>query len=286
MIRKFAGIPGLRLVPSAMLIAILAGVATVHAQQTPAQQAPTQQPQAQPPTDQPQTQQQPENQQPESQQPSSQESSSSQEASPEDIARKRKAQTHNYKNWTFNIGGGANLPSGTTQQFVRGGGGVGAAGVARNANKYLGLRLDFQFNNLPLKTSALQAAQAPSATSQVYALMLDPIINVPVTKVWSGYIVAGPAFYHRSGKLDSSTAIPGSACNPFFIWWGRCFAGSLPINGHFLNASQNEFGYNFGGGVARKVRSNIEVYAEFRYMHGKHNGLTTDTRPITVGIRW
>jgi opacity protein-like surface antigen len=275
-----------------MLITVLAGVATVHAQQTPAQQnpaqqTPTEQPQTQQPSgDQPQSQQQPENQQPEAQQPSSQDSSSSQEASPEEIARKRKAQSHNYQNWTFNVGGGANLPSGTTQQFVRGGGGVGAAGVARNANKYLGLRLDFQFNNLPLKTSALQTAQAPSATSQVYALMLDPIINIPVTKVWTGYIVVGPGFYHRSGKLDSSTAIPGSACNPFFTWWGRCFAGSLPINGHFLNASQNEFGYNFGGGVARKVRSNIEVYAEFRYMHGKHNGLTTDTRPITIGVRW
>jgi opacity protein-like surface antigen len=288
MIRKFAGIPGLRLVPSAMLIAILAGVATVHAQQTPAQQPPTQQAPAQQPSgDQPQSQQQPENQQPETQQPaSSQESSSSQEASPDEIARKRRAQTHNYKNWTFNVGGGANLPTGTTNQFVRGGGGVGAAGVARNVSKYLGLRLDFQFDNLPLRTSALQAAQAPSANNHVYALMLDPIINIPVTKAWSGYVVAGPGFYHRSGRLDSSTAIPGSACNPFFTWWGHCFAASLPINGHFLNASQNQWGYNFGAGVARKVRSNIEVYAEFRYMHGSANGLTTDTRPITIGIRW
>src|SRR5215469_17967531 len=157
MIRKFVRIPGLRLVSSAMLIAILGGVATVRAQQTPAQQVPAQQTPAQAPGDQPQNQQPPENQQPESQQPSSsQESSSSQEASPEEIARKRKAQAHNYKNWTFNVGGGANLPNGTTQQFVRGGG-VGAAGVAGNANRYLGLRLDFQFDNLPLRTSALQA---------------------------------------------------------------------------------------------------------------------------------
>jgi opacity protein-like surface antigen len=283
MIRKFARIPGLRLVPSAMLIAILAGVATVHAQQTPAQPTPAQQPSG----DQPQTQQQPENQQPENQQAgSSQESSSSQEASPDEIARQRRAKTHNYQNWSFNVGGGANLPNGTTQQFVRGGGGVGAAGVARNVSKYLGLRLDFQFDNLPLRTSALQAAQAPGATSHVYSLMLDPIINLPVTKDWGGYVVVGPGFYHRSGKLDSSTAIPGSACNPFFTWWGHCFAASLPIDGHFLNASQNQWGYNFGGGITRKIRPNIDFYAEFRYMHGSHNGLTTDLRPITIGVRW
>ncbi len=277
MIRKFAGIPGLGIVQLAVLITILAGVATVHAQQTPAQQ---------PSSDQPQSQQ-PESQQPStSQQPSNQESSSSQEASPEEIARERIAKTHNYKNWTFNVGGGASLVNGTTNKFVRGGGGIAAAGVARNYSKYFGFRLDFQFDNLPLRTTALQAAQATGGHSHVYTLTLDPIINIPVTRAWGGYIVFGPGFYHRSGKLDSSTAIPGSACDPFFIWWGHCFNGSLPINGHFLNSSQNEFGYNFGGGITRKIRPNIDFYAEFRYLHGSHARITTDLRPITVGVRW
>ena len=184
------------------------------------------------------------------------------------------------------MGGGASLTNGTTRKFVRGGGGVGAAGAARNYSKYFGVRLDFQFDNLPLRASALQAAQASGATDHVYSLMLDPIINIPVSKNWGGYIVFGPAFYHRSGKLDSSSAIPGSACNPFFIWWGHCFNGSLPINGQFLHSSQNEFGYNFGGAITRKIRPNMDLYVEFRYLHGKHNNITTDLRPITIGVRW
>ena len=114
-----------------------------------------------------------------------------------------------YKNWTFNVGGGASLTSGTTTKFVRSGGGIAAAGVARNYSKYFGLRLDFQLDNLPLRTSALQLAQAPGATSHVYSFTLDPIINIPVTKTWGGYFVVGPRYFHRSGKLDSSTAIPG-----------------------------------------------------------------------------
>src|SRR5215472_7723571 len=177
MIRKLATIPGHGLFQSAIFVLFLSGVAAVHAQQPPAEQPA---PQSQAPQ-QPQTQQQTPDQ------------SSSKETSEETTPARRK-KPPNYKKWTFNAGGGANLPAGTTNTYVRGGGGVVAAGVARNANKYLGLRLDFQFNNLPLRTTALEAAQAPSATSQVYALMLDPIINVPVTKVWSGYIVAGPAF--------------------------------------------------------------------------------------------
>jgi hypothetical protein len=30
----------------------------------------------------------------------------------------------------------------------------------------------------------------------------------------------------------------------------------------------------------------VERYAEFRYMHGKHNNVGTDLRPITIGLRW
>ena len=270
MIRKFATIPGTRVVPSAILMMILAGVATGQDQQPQTQQPQTQQPSA----SEPQTQQQPENP-----------PSNSQEPSTEELGV-RKKKPKDYKNWTFNVGGGANATSGTTRTYVRSGGGVVAAGVARNANKYLGLRLDFQFNDLPLRSSALQLAQATGANSHVYVLNLDPIINVPVTKVWGGYILGGPGFYHRSGKLDSSTAIPGAACNGFFLWWGPCRAASLPINSDFLHSSQNQFGANFGAGITRKIHSDIEFYAEFRYLHGSRNGITTDTRPITIGIRW
>lgn len=265
MIRKFATIPGLTLIHSAILVIVLTGVASVHAQQAPVQQpAPAQ------------TQKQPDNQQ----------SSSSQEASQEETTSSRRTKKRDYKKWTYNVGGGASLPMGATNNYVRGGGGVAAAGVARNYSKYFGFRLDAQFDNLPLRSSSLQLAQAPGATNHDYSLMLDPIINIPASKNWGGYLVFGPSFYHRSGKLDSSSAIPGSACNGFFTWWGHCFDGSLPINGNFLHSSQNEFGYNFGGGITRKLRPNIDFYAEFRWMHGTHNGITTDLRPITIGIRW
>ena len=264
MIRKFRSVPGLNLLSSAILMALLAGTSALFAQQAPSQQAPAQAPQAQPPQD--------------------QQSPTGQEASTEETTKAKKVK--DYKNWTFNVGGGASLTNSTTAVFVRGGGGIAAAGVARNTSKYFGLRLDFQFDNLPLRNSALELAQARSATSHAYSLTLDPIINIPASKNWGGYIVFGPSFIRRSGKLDSSSAIPGSACNPFFTWWGDCYAGSLPVSGKFLDTHQNELGYNFGGAITRKIRPNVDFYAEFRYMHGKHNGISTDFRPITIGIRW
>lgn len=276
MIQEFATVPGSRVALVLILATILAGATTVCAQQAPAESAPPpQQPEAQQPGNQP-----PGNQ------PSANQPSSSQEASPEELPT-RKPKAPEYKNWVFNVGGGGSLTNGSTKNYVRGGGGIAAAGFARNYSKYLGLRFDFQYDNLPLRTSALELAQAPSGSSRVYSFLFDPIINIPVTKVWSGYIVAGFGYFHRSGKLSSSTALPGSACNGFFAWWGNCFAGSLPLNKNFISTSLNHYGENFGGGIARKVGPNVEIYGEFRYLHGKGaGGVSTDLRPITVGVRW
>ncbi len=289
MIRKSVTVPAFRAVPAMMFLAtVLAGATMVSAQQTPAQPADQSQSQpAQTPQDQAQPAQAPPAQtpQPQAQQQPAQQSSS-QEASDEDTMRRPKVKPHDYKNWNFNAGGGASITNGTTKIYARGGGLIAAAGVARNGSKYFGLRADVQLDNLPLRNSALQLAQASGATSYVFSLMFDPIINIPATKVWSGYLVFGPSYYHRGGKLDSSTAIPGSECNGFWTWWGVCNANNLPLDGKFRSAGQDEFGYNFGGGVARKIRPNLEIYAEFRYLHGTHSGITTDLRPITMGLRW
>lgn len=219
-------------------------------------------------------------------QPPAEQSPAGQEAPEEETTRKPRARPHDYRNWVYNIGVGGDLPRGTTQTYVKGGGPVGSAGVARNFSRYFGLRADFLYVNLPLRASALELAQAPGSRSEVYGITIDPIINIPVTKLYSGYLVFGPGFYHRSGKLDSSTVVPGSACNGFFQWWGSCSGLIVPLNANVLHSSQNEFGFNFGAGVARKIRGNLELYGEFRLEHGKHNGITTDVRPITVGIRW
>jgi Outer membrane protein beta-barrel domain len=297
MIRKFVTVSTTQFVQGLILVTMLAGAAAVRAQQDPAAQTPSQQPQKQqPPQTEPEPQSQsqdhsgsqPPSQQPSGQQPGNQQSSSEQSSSqePSEEIGMRKPKPKEYKNWSFTGGGGASLTRGTTGNFVRSGGGIAAASVARNANKYLGLRLDFQFNNLPLRASALQSAGSTGGNAHVYTWMLGPIVNIPVSKAWGGYVLGGVSFLHRTGALDSSSAIPGSACNPFFLWWGHCFNGSLPLFGQFLHASQNEWGENFGGGITHRIRPNMEIYAEYRFLHGSHDGITTDLRPITVGIRF
>ncbi len=283
MIRKFATVSGSRGILAIILMSTLGGATTLFAQQAPApaQQAPPQQPSA--PQDGAAA---PAQQTPAQQTPAGDQSSGSQEASPEELGPRHKVKPKEYTDWTYHVGLGASLTSGTTEKFVRSGGPVAAVGVARNYSKYFGFQADFEFDNLPLRDSAMLLAQAPGATSHVYSFALDPIIYVPVNSDWSAYIVMGPGFFHRSGKLNSSTAVAGTACNAFWQWWGTCFNGSIPLNNRFLNTSQNELAANFGGGLARRITPKIEIYAEFRYLHGSGGGRTTDLRPITVGMRW
>src|SRR5215472_3465598 len=118
MIRQLAAIPSLRFALRATLLMVLAGTPTLHAQQTSTPAAPPQQ-------------------QPDNQQPSGQQSGSQETAQQEEIPQRR-AKPKDYKNWSFNIGGGGSLTNGTTTKFARGGGGVAAAGVARNYSKYFG----------------------------------------------------------------------------------------------------------------------------------------------------
>jgi Outer membrane protein beta-barrel domain len=272
MMGKFASVTA---TASALLVlTILLGAQgfaqTAPAGQTPAAPAPAEQPPSTPG----QTAQQP---------------ASAQEPSEEGpTTAHRKARPHDYKNWVFNVGGGANVDSGATKTWVRGGGLVGAAGVARNGNKYLGLRADLIFADLPLRDSTVQLAQATGSRNYAYAVTLEPIINVPVSEVWGGYVFLGPAFYHRAGNLSGSTTVPGSGCNAFWNWWGACqnYNFGLALNSSFANSSLNEFGFDAGGGVTRKMPSGVEVYLEWRLMHGSHNGITTDFRPITIGLRW
>jgi opacity protein-like surface antigen len=209
-----------------------------------------------------------------------------QEATDEESSPRRKVKPKNYKNWTYDAGLGANLDSGTTKTYVREGGYDGTVGVARNANKYLGLRGDFFFADLPLRQSSLSLAQAQSASSYLFIVTVDPVINFPVTKQWGGYILFGWLYDHRFGHLSSDAAVPGSSCNGFYEWWGVCPNVSIPLSGSFVDANQNQFGYNFGAGITRKMPSGVELFAEYRLTHASANHTTTDVRPITVGVRW
>jgi len=105
------------LVLTSLVLTILLG-AQGFAQTTPADQTPATPPATPAPAA----------QQPAPPTPAAQKPDSSQEPADEETTARRK-RVHDYKNWSYNVGAGASLNSGTTRTWVRQGGFVGAAGV-------------------------------------------------------------------------------------------------------------------------------------------------------------
>ena len=66
---------------------------------------------------------------------------------------------------------------------------MGTVGVARNANKYLGLRADFIYANLPLRDSTLQLAQATGAPIGAFHLQPERAWTL---KSWDRFLIPKP----------------------------------------------------------------------------------------------
>ncbi len=106
-----------------------------------------------------------------------------QEPAEETTSSSRHKKIHDYKNWSYNVGAGANLDSGTTKTYVRGGGFVATAGVARNANKYFPGCAAISYSPISrCATFLLRLAQATGASSYFFGVTVDPVINIPVTQ--------------------------------------------------------------------------------------------------------
>src|SRR5208282_2062584 len=103
MIGKFASVLSL------LILTILLG-GQGFAQATPSGQFPS--PAAPAP-------QEPAAQQPAAQQPAAQQPASDQEPAEGESSSRRKAKPRDFKNWSYNVGLGANLDGGTTREFVR-----------------------------------------------------------------------------------------------------------------------------------------------------------------------
>ena len=160
MIRKFATVPGYRVVLTLIWMTILAGATTVHAQQTPAQPASGAAAAARPA-------QQPDNQ------PVQQSGSFARRVDARAQAQSQGLQELGHSTWAAERVSPAERPEFCARRRRRR---QPLASLATTTS-ISDSALDFQLDNLPLRDSALQLAQAPSATSHVYTLMLGPIIN-------------------------------------------------------------------------------------------------------------
>ena len=87
-----------------------------------------------------------------------------------------------YKNWAYNVGGGASLTNGNTAHYVRGGGGIAAPEWPATPTSILDCASTSSSTIFPCARPRCRPRRRPGATDHVYSLTLGPIINIPVTE--------------------------------------------------------------------------------------------------------
>lgn len=178
--------------------------------------------------------------------------------------------------WTFEVGGGFNLPTGGTHDYLstgwrfQGGGG-------RNFNKTFGLLLQFDYDDFGFQTSTLnnQLAiyNALGATDENgnsltelggythdWSFTLNPIINFYTSDTWGAYAIAGLGYYHKTANF--TTPGEGVYCDPFYGCY--TYEADQVVDKYTSNA----FGVNGGLGVTYRFSrfSSTKFFAEARYV--------------------
>jgi opacity protein-like surface antigen len=90
-------------------------------------------------------------------------------------------------------------------------------------------------------------------------------------------------------------ALPAAGFTPYVIGGAGLYrvGASAPVvqvnngqSGFVSTASENDFGFNIGGGVKIPLSSSFETFVEARYNRVSATGGSLSFIPVTVGIMW
>jgi opacity protein-like surface antigen len=82
-------------------------------------------------------------------------------------------------------------------------------------------------------------------------------------------------------------ALPSAGFTPYVIGGAGLYRTGVSVFGD--SGSENDFGFNVGGGVKLPLSSSFETFVEARYnrvSRGGGNGQSLSFIPVTIGIMW
>jgi hypothetical protein len=147
---------------------------------------------------------------------------------------------------------------------------AGGVGVTKN---YLGLMLDFSFNDLGLDRSTLRQLGATHGSEKFWALTVDPVFHVNQRGPVDFYVTGGGGLYSRISTLRG----PGFGGGPF--------GGSDELVSSYTTYGA---GVDGGAGFAFNVgyTNRVKLFLEARYHRMFRPGRDENYVPVTLGVRF
>jgi hypothetical protein len=147
---------------------------------------------------------------------------------------------------------------------------AGGIGVTKN---YLGLMLDFSFNDLGLNRSTLRQFGATRGSEKFWALTVDPVFHVNQRGPVDFYVTGGGGLYGRISTLRAPSGFGGP------------FSGADEVVSSFTRYKpgvDGGAGFSFNVGYTNRVK----VFLEARYHHMFTPGSGESFVPVTLGVRF
>jgi len=195
-----------------------------------------------------------------------------------------------FNRYNFTAGGGLGIGRGDVSAFV-GISPFGVVGGGKNFNRWFGVDAEYMYYDLDLKPSVMNNQGLADASGHLHAISLDGIATAPFhLGKWGAYGIFGVGFYRRSVSKPAYPLGPGTDCQPAWIWWDITCTHNRPDppSQTLGSNSKDAGGYNYGGGITRRLDRyhNAKFFIEYRYHKAYQSDVQTIVMPITAGVRW
>jgi Outer membrane protein beta-barrel domain len=189
----------------------------------------------------------------------------------------------------FEAGGGANKPIGNDKPFLTWGGNFNVGGGLHFTDR-LALLAEYQFMDDKLPGSFIANVGTDGGNAHIWSLTLNPVVDLMPKHTNGAYLTGGFGFYR---KVTNFTDLEeGEEC--------YYYCGIVVEPETVYHFSSNQWGGNFGVGVSHRLGGvngdgQMKLYAEARYVFVNTPALppgfttpigTTETIPVTLGVRW
>jgi hypothetical protein len=184
--------------------------------------------------------------------------------------------------FTGYVGAGPSVPINPIGSRLDPGWNISAgAGVS---GRYVGVMLDFMYNDLGINSNSLAQYGAPGGSTRVWAFTLDPVVHLaPREGPVDFYITGGGGIYHRTVEFTAPAIATVTAFDPWFGFFPVNIATNQVIGSYGVYKA----GVDGGAGVSFKLgSSHLKAFAEARFHHMFTNRVDTNLLPVTIGLRW